>query len=188
MSVKYDSTNYDAASKKYAEIADKYTGANGFENAKTLAKETASDQANRTGQLATANALSAARSNGMSRSKAIASSAGIGGAETAKAYNSAYDSNFDRAATMNNNAVSVENQKVANAIGLDDKKYDAKKTNATIGANIGGAVLGVAGDIASAAAAINPPSDINLKNVNEQTDADRFDQLLKRLRGENGKS
>ena len=187
---KYDTSNYDAAANKYKELQDKYSGENAYKQAETESYDTAKNHAGEiaqtvaenTGGTAGANAQAAARSAGMSRSKAIATGAQMSGNAAANAYGNTYNNAYNNAYTSNLNARLASNQNAinnqANLMGMEQQK-DTNKYNSD--SNRYSAGMGLAGGILNGIANV---SDETQKDITEKTPADRCNELLKRLRGE----
>ena len=187
---KYDTSNYDAAANKYKELQDKYSGENAYkqaeiesyDTAKNHAGEIAQTVAENAGGTAGANAQAAARSAGMSRSKAIATGAQMSGNAAANAYGNTYNNAYNNAYTSNLNARLASNQNAinnqANLMGMEQQK-DTNKYNSD--SNRYSAGMGLAGGILNGIANV---SDETQKDITEKTPADRCNELLKRLRGE----
>lgn len=187
---KYDTSNYDAAANKYKELQDKYSGENAYKQAETESYDTAKNHAGEIAQTvaenaggtAGANAQAAARSAGMSRSKAIATGAQMSGNAAANAYGNTYNNAYNNAYTSNLNARLASNQNAinnqANLMGMEQQK-DTNKYNSD--SNRYSAGMGLAGGILNGIANV---SDETQKDITEKTPADRCNELLKRLRGE----
>lgn len=187
---KYDTSNYDAAANKYKELQDKYSGENAYKQAETESYDTAKNHAGEIAQTvaenaggtAGANAQAAARSAGMSRSKAIATGAQMSGNAAANAYGNTYNNAYNNAYTSNLNARLASNQNTinnqANLMGMEQQK-DTNKYNSD--SNRYSAGMGLAGGIFNGIANV---SDETQKDITEKTPADRCNELLKRLRGE----
>lgn len=188
---KYDTSNYDAAANKYKELQDKYSGENAYKQAETESYDTAKNHAGEIAQTvaenaggtAGANAQAAARSAGMSRSKAIATGAQMSGNAAANAYGNTYNNAYNNAYTSNLNARLASNQNAinnqANLMGMEQQK-DTNKYNSD--SNRYSAGMGLAGGIFNGVA--SALSDETQKDITEKTSADRCNELLKRLRGE----
>ena len=170
----YDSSNYDAAAEKYKQLQDKYTGENGWNLAQSQATESAKDVAAQSGQTAGAQAQGAARSAGMSRSKAIATGAQASGATSANAYNSAYSTGLSNSLQNNANTVNAQGNMMNSEMQKDTNEYNSKAAKWNAGMGLAG---GIFNGVASAL------SDENKKCVKDKSHSDRCDELLARLRG-----
>lgn len=166
MSATYDSSNYDAAARKYDDLQKKYSGEAGY----NLASKQATQASAQAGQAAGANANSQARSAGMNKAQAASTGASAGANATLNAYGSAQSA----ALTNNQNTINNEGQKLQYGMQKDQNKWQSEqnKNNAWLG-GIGGMATGIA----------NALSDENKKDIKSCSKADRCDELIQRLKG-----
>lgn len=173
----YDSSNYDAAAKKYKTLQDKYTGESGWNLATNQAETAARKQSAQAGNVAGASAQGAARSAGMSRSKAIATGAQAAGSSALQTYGNSYNSNLSGALQNNSNTLNAQGNLMDAERQKDTNNYnsEAAKWSGTMSA-IGGAWNGVASAV----------SDENKKDISEKSNTSaRCDELLAKLKGGN---
>lgn len=157
--------NYENAANKYSQLAEKYTGENGYNLANTTATKTAQEQANlastSAGSIAGAQASKAARTSGMTRGAAAA----MGANQASQAaqgtygntYTSAYNTGMSNAMQSNQNAVNAQQNAVSNEANIYNAKQSLSNGWLNAGANL-------VGGLAS--------SDENLKDVKEDTKYD----------------
>ena len=152
-SVKYDSSNYDAAKEKYEQLERKYAGKSGID----IGRAQGSNIAETAGKSAVQSATAGARSAGMN--KAQAALAGMGAGSRAASDN--YGAGTQMALNKQQNELSNSLSMVDKASQVDQKKYEGKVNQATAnkGAISGG--LRTAATVAGAAIA----SDETLKNL-----------------------
>lgn len=180
MGASYDGAEYKKAAEVYTGLEDKYLGVNGWNLANAQARENAQNIANQAGSAATAATAGAARTAGMSRSKAIATGAQAAGSAATNAYGNAYNNSLSAALGNNQATVAANQSLLSGAQNIDDKKYDADKTNIGAWTGMGGSVIQGLANLGGAAIGA---SDSNLKDIKNKSSSDRCDELLARLRG-----
>lgn len=152
-SVKYDSSNYDAAKKKYEELERKYAGKSGID----IGRAQGSNIAETAGKSSVQSATAGARSAGMNKAQAALAGMGAG----SKAASDNYSAGTQMALNKQQNELSNSLSMVDKASQVDQKKYEGKvnQTTANMGA-ISGGLKGAATLIGAAIA-----SDETLKNL-----------------------
>lgn len=170
----YESSNYDAAAKKYQDLQDKYTGEAGYALAEKQAQNSAETVAANAGSNASAEASRAARTSGMTRGAAAAMGAAQGANASANAYNSAYTNARAQSLQNNANTVNAQGNLLSSEMQKDTNKYNSDSAKWNAGMGIAG---GVFNGIASAL------SDENKKCIKNKSHSDRCDELLAKLRG-----
>ena len=153
MGAKYDTTHYDDAKNKYEELAKKYEGLAGINQARAQG----SNIAETAGKAAVSSATGAARSAGMSK----AQSALAGMASGAQAASDNYSQGVNSALTKQQNDASNRLNLIDKANEIDKAKYEGKikQGTATTGA-ISSGLAGLATIIGGAMA-----SDETLKQL-----------------------
>lgn len=172
---RYSSSNYDAAAKKYTELAEQYTGENAYKYSQVAADQ-AKTQAKGYAESEGAAAQNLSRNAGYSRAKA----AQAGAAARASAYKNAYSNSYNNAYSNINNAntnrLQAQGALLSGAQQKDANKYQSESNR------YGAAMGAVGGFFTGAANAI--PSDENKKDIIVETDTDkRRCELIARLRG-----
>lgn len=152
-SVKYDSSNYDAAKEKYEQLERKYAGKSGID----IGRAQGSNIAETAGKSAVQSATAGARSAGMNKAQAALAGMGAG----SKAASDNYGAGTQMALNKQQNELSNSLSMVDKASQVDQKKYEGKVNQAT--ANMGAISGGLKGAATLAGAAI--ASDETLKNL-----------------------
>lgn len=166
-SVRYDSSNYDAAKAKYDALASKYEGTAGLK----IAQAQGSNIAETAGKSAASSSTAAARSAGMN--KAQSALAGMGASSKAASDN--YSTGVQTALGKQQNELSNSLTAANQAAEIDKAKYEGKIKNKTATAGTIGTVLGAtAGAIGTAIA-----SDETLKNLYPDMGDDILDAFRK---------
>lgn len=152
-SVKYDSSNYDAAKAKYDELEKKYAGKSGID----IGRAQGSNIAETAGKSAVQSAIAAVRSAGMNKAQAALSGMGAG----SKAASDNYGTGVQMALNKQQNELSNSLSAIDKANQVDQKKYEGKvkQKTAKMGA-ISSGLKDVATVVGSAMA-----SDETLKNL-----------------------
>lgn len=155
-SVKYNSSNYDAAKAKYDELEKKYAGKSGID----IGRAQGSNIAETAGKSAIQSAIAGARSAGMNKAQAALSGMGAG----SKAASDNYGTGVQMALNKQQNELSNSLNAIDKANQVDQKKYEGKvnQKTAKMGAISSGLkdVATVAGSAITAMA-----SDETLKNL-----------------------
>ena len=155
-SVKYNSSNYDAAKAKYDELEKKYAGKSGID----IGRAQGSNIAETAGKAAIQSAIAGARSAGMNKAQAALSGMGAG----SKAASDNYGTGVQMALNKQQNELSNSLNAIDKANQVDQKKYEGKvnQKTAKMGAISSGLkdVATVAGSAITAMA-----SDETLKNL-----------------------
>lgn len=152
-SVKYDSSNYDAAKEKYEQLERKYAGKSGID----IGRAQGSNIAETAGKSAVQSATAGARSAGMNKAQAALAGMGAG----SKAASDNYGAGTQMALNKQQNELSNSLSMVDKASQVDQKKYEGKVNQAT--ANMGAISGGLRGAATVAGAAMS--SDETLKNL-----------------------
>lgn len=155
-SVKYDSSNYDAAKAKYEQLERKYAGKSGID----IGRAQGSNIAETAGKSAVQSATAGARSAGMNKAQAALAGMGAG----SKAASDNYGAGTQMALNKQQNELSNSLSMVDKANQVDQKKYEGKVNQKT--ANMGAISSGlrdVATIVGPAIAAM--ASDETLKNL-----------------------
>lgn len=152
-SVKYDSSNYDAAKEKYEQLERKYAGKSGID----IGRAQGSNIAETAGKSAVQSATAGARSAGMNKAQAALAGMGAG----SKAASDNYSAGTQMALNKQQNELSNSLSMVDKASQVDQKKYEGKVNQAT--ANMGAISGGLRGAATIAGAAMS--SDETLKNL-----------------------
>ena len=155
-SVKYDSSNYDAAKEKYEQLERKYAGKSGID----IGRAQGSNIAETAGKSAVQSATAGARSAGMNKAQAALAGMGAG----SKAASDNYGAGTQMALNKQQNELSNSLSMVDKANQVDQKKYEGKVNQET--ANMGA----ISGGLRAAATVIGPAiaamaSDETLKNL-----------------------
>lgn len=155
-SVKYDSSNYDAAKEKYEQLERKYAGKSGID----IGRAQGSNIAETAGKSAVQSATAGARSAGMNKAQAALAGMGAG----SKAASDNYGAGTQMALNKQQNELANSLSMVDKASQVDQKKYEGKvnQETAKMGAISGG--LRDAATVAGAAIAAMA-SDETLKNL-----------------------
>lgn len=155
-SIKYDSSNYDAAKEKYEQLERKYAGKSGID----IGRAQGSNIAETAGKSSVQSATAGARSAGMNKAQAALAGMGAG----SKAASDNYGAGTQMALNKQQNELSNSLSMVDKANQVDQKKYEGKvnQETAKMGAISGG--LKGAATIAGAAIAAMA-SDETLKNL-----------------------
>ena len=155
-SVKYDSSNYDAAKEKYEQLERKYAGKSGID----IGRAQGSNIAETAGKSAVQSATAGARSAGMN--KAQAARAGMGAGSKAACEN--YGAGTERARKKQQNELSNSLSMTDKASQVDQKKYEGKVNQET--AKMGAISSGLKDAATVAGTAIAAmASDETLKNL-----------------------
>ena len=155
-SVKYDSSNYDAAKEKYEQLERKYAGKSGID----IGRAQGSNIAETAGKSAVQSATAGARSAGMN--KAQAALAGMGAGSRAASDN--YGAGTQMALNKQQNELSNSLSMTDKASQVDQKKYEGKVNQET--AKMGAISSGLKDAATVAGTAIAAmASDETLKNL-----------------------
>lgn len=169
-SVKYNSSNYDAAKAKYDELEKKYAGKSGID----IGRAQGSNIAETAGKSAIQSAIAGARSAGMNKAQAALSGMGAG----SKAASDNYGTGVQMALNKQQNELSNSLNAIDKANQVDQKKYEGKvnQKTAKMGAISSGLkdVATVAGSAITAMA-----SDETLKNLYPDMGEDILDAFRK---------
>ena len=152
-SIKYDSSNYDAAKEKYEQLERKYAGKSGID----IGRAQGSNIAETAGKSAVQSATAGARSAGMNKAQAALAGMGAG----SKAASDNYGAGTQMALNKQQNELSNSLSMVDKASQVDQKKYEGKVNQAT--ANMGA----ISGGLRTAATVVGSAiaSDETLKNL-----------------------
>lgn len=155
-SVKYDSSNYDAAKAKYDELEKKYAGKSGID----IGRAQGSNIAETAGKSAVQSAIAGARSAGMNKAQAALSGMGAG----SKAASDNYGTGVQMALNKQQNELSNSLNAIDKASQVDQKKYEGKVNQKT--AKMGAISSGLKDVATIAGSAITAmSSDETLKNL-----------------------
>ena len=155
-SVKYDSSNYDAAKEKYEQLERKYAGKSGID----IGRAQGSNIAETAGKSAVQSATAGARSAGMNKAQAALAGMGAG----SKAASDNYSAGTQMALNKQQNELSNSLSMVDKASQVDQKKYEGKVNQET--ANMGAISSGLKDAATVAGTAIAAmASDETLKNL-----------------------
>ena len=155
-SVKYDSSNYDAAKKKYEQLERKYAGKSGID----IGRAQGSNIAETVGKSAVQSATAGARSAGMNKAQAALAGMGAG----SKAASDNYGAGTQMALNKQQNELSNSLSMVDKASQVDQKKYEGKVNQET--AKMGAISSGLKDAATVAGTAIAAmASDETLKNL-----------------------
>lgn len=152
-SVKYDSSNYDAAKEKYEQLERKYAGKAGID----IGRAQGSNIAETAGKSAVQSATAGARSAGMNKAQAALAGMGAG----SKAASDNYGAGTQMALNKQQNELANSLSMVDRANQVDQKKYEGKVNQNTANMGAISSALRAAATIAGAAIA----SDETLKNL-----------------------
>ena len=155
-SVKYDSSNYDAAKEKYEQLERKYAGKSGID----IGRAQGSNIAETAGKSAVQSATSGARSAGMNKAQAALAGMGAG----SKAASDNYGAGTQMALNKQQNELSNRLSMTDKASQVDQKKYEGKVNQET--AKMGAISSGLKDAATVAGTAIAAmASDETLKNL-----------------------
>lgn len=155
-SVKYNSSNYDAAKAKYDELEKKYAGKSGID----IGRAQGSNIAETAGKSAIQSAIAGARSAGMNKAQAALSGMGAG----SKAASDNYGTGVQMALNKQQNELSNSLNAIDKANQVDQKKYEGKVNQKT--AKMGAISSGLKDAATIAGSAITAmASDETLKNL-----------------------
>ena len=155
-SVKYDSSNYDAAKEKYEQLERKYAGKSGID----IGRAQGSNIAETAGKSAVQSATAGARSAGMNKAQAALAGMGAG----SKAASDNYGAGTQMALNKQQNELSNSLSMTDKASQVDQKKYEGKVNQET--AKMGAISSGLKDAATVAGAAIAAmASDETLKNL-----------------------
>ena len=155
-SVKYDSSNYDAAKEKYEQLERKYAGKSGID----IGRAQGSNIAETAGKSAVQSATAGARSAGMNKAQAALAGMGAG----SKAASDNYGAGTQMALNKQQNELSNSLSMVDRASQVDQKKYEGKVNQET--AKMGAISSGLKDAATVAGTAIAAmASDETLKNL-----------------------
>lgn len=155
-SVKYDSSNYDAAKAKYDELEKKYAGKSGID----IGRAQGSNIAETAGKSAIQSAIAGARSAGMNKAQATLAGMGAG----SKAASDNYGTGVQMALNKQQNELSNSLNAIDKANQVDQKKYEGKVNQKT--AKMGAISSGLKDAATIAGSAITAmASDETLKNL-----------------------
>lgn len=155
-SVKYNSSNYDAAKAKYDELEKKYAGKSGID----IGRAQGSNIAETAGKSAIQSAIAGARSAGMNKAQAALSGMGAG----SKAASDNYGTGVQMALNKQQNELSNSLNAIDKANQVDQKKYEGKVNQKT--AKMGAISSGLKDAATVAGSAITAmASDETLKNL-----------------------
>lgn len=166
-SVRYDSSNYDAAKAKYDELVKKYEGTAGLK----IAQAQGSNIAETAGKSAASSSTAAARSAGMN--KAQSALAGMGASSKAASDN--YATGVQTALGKQQNELSNSLNAAGQAADIDKAKYEGKIKNKSANAGLIGTGLGAAATVIGSAIA----SDETLKTIYPDMGDDILDAFRK---------
>lgn len=142
-SPEYKSDNYDAASKKYEELANLYSGKSGSELASLQATKTSVQQ----GNAASRTSAAAARSAGLGKMQAAL----LGANAAENAVNQGYASNYSNELSNNQKAVDYQKDLLSYAKSLDDAKYKREQAEYQKNMGVWKGILNTAGSTLSGA-------------------------------------
>ena len=155
-SVKYDSSNYDAAKEKYEQLERKYAGKSGID----IGRAQGSNIAETAGKSAVQSATTGARSAGMNKAQAALAGMGAG----SKAASDNYGAGTQMALNKQQNELSNSLSMTDKASQVDQKKYEGKVNQET--AKMGAISSGLKDAATVAGSAIAAmASDETLKNL-----------------------
>ena len=155
-SVKYDSSNYDAAKEKYEQLERKYAGKSGID----IGRAQGSNIAETAGKSAVQSATAGARSAGMNKAQAALAGMGAG----SKAASDNYGAGTQMALNKQQNELSNSLSMTDKASQVDQKKYEGKVNQET--AKMGAISSGLKDAATVAGTAIAAmASDETLKNL-----------------------
>lgn len=155
-SVKYNSSNYDAAKAKYDELEKRYAGKSGID----IGRAQGSNIAETAGKSAVQSAIAGARSAGMNKAQAALSGMGAG----SKAASDNYGTGVQMALNKQQNELSNSLSAIDKANQVDQKKYEGKVNQKT--AKMGAISSGLKDAATIAGSAITAmASDETLKNL-----------------------
>ena len=155
-SVKYDSSNYDAAKEKYEQLERKYAGKSGID----IGRAQGSNIAETAGKSAVQSATAGARSAGMNKAQAALAGMGAG----SKAASDNYGAGTQMALNKQQNELSNRLSMTDKASQVDQKKYEGKVNQET--AKMGAISSGLKDAATVAGTAIAAmASDETLKNL-----------------------
>lgn len=149
----YDSSNYDAAKRKYDELASKYEGMSGI----SMAQKQGSNIAETAGKSAVASSTAAGRSAGANKAQSMLAGMGSGSKAASENYTTGVNASLNK---QQNELTNAQNM-AKTASDIDKAKYEGKIKNMTGNAGALSAIgAGVAGLIGAAIA-----SDEELKTI-----------------------
>ena len=155
-SVKYDSSNYDAAKEKYEQLERKYAGKSGID----IGRAQGSNIAETAGKSAVQSATAGARSAGMNKAQAALAGMGAG----SKAASDNYGAGTQMALNKQQNELSNSLSMTDKASQVDQRKYEGKVNQET--AKMGAISSGLKDAATVAGTAIAAmASDETLKNL-----------------------
>ena len=155
-SVKYDSSNYDAAKEKYEQLERRYAGKSGID----IGRAQGSNIAETAGKSAVQSATAGARSAGMNKAQAALAGMGAG----SKAASDNYGAGTQMALNKQQNELSNSLSMTDKASQVDQKKYEGKVNQET--AKMGAISSGLKDAATVAGTAIAAmASDETLKNL-----------------------
>ena len=155
-SVKYDSSNYDAAKEKYEQLERKYAGKSGID----IGRAQGSNIAETAGKSSVQSATAGARSAGMNKAQAALAGMGAG----SKAASDNYGAGVQMALNKQQNELANSLSMVDKANQVDQKKYEGKVNQET--AKMGAISSGLKDAATVAGTAIAAmASDETLKNL-----------------------